>query len=273
MVITTMVRQFFGKTISERLYMSLMAWSLFLILWEGSLYLGIFKSMLLASPTAIISKTAYFIEKGYLQINISSSLSRFLSGFSVAILVAVPSGLAIGLFRRLYEWTWPLLSFIRVTPPPAVLPFAILLLGIGESPSVFVIAMGCFFPILINTVRGVKETESIHLEVVQTMGGDRIDLLRYVILPSAIPTIMTGVRIGFGIGWLVLVSSEIVAADSGLGFMIEGGRNRLDTPTVFVGMTVVCILGLTMDFFLKKIEGFYIRRNGGGYCSNNMFIN
>lgn len=267
MLWATFFKHFSEKSIPDRFYRSLMTWLLFMFLWEGSLYTGIFRSILLAPPTAIMSKTLYFLEKGYLQMNIVSTLTRFIAGFAIAIVLAVPLGIAFGLFKRLYDWTAPLLNFIRMIPPPAILPLAILLLGIGESPAVFVITLGCFFPIFINTVQGVKETETIHLEVVQTMGGDRIDLLRHVIIPSAIPTILTGIRIGFGIGWLVLVSAEVVAADSGLGFMIEGARNRLETPTVFVGMATICAIGLTMDIFLKKIEKFFILRRGSGYLN------
>jgi ABC-type nitrate/sulfonate/bicarbonate transport system permease component len=153
---------------------------------------------------------------------------------------------------------------MRMIPPTAILPFAIIVLGIGEGPAIFVIALGSFFPILLNTVQGVREAEKIHIEVIQTMGGGRADVLKHVIIPSALPTILTGIRIGFGIGWLVLVSAEIVAADSGLGFMIEGARNRLETPTIFAGMTTICVLGLIMDFFLKKVEQFFMIRRGSG---------
>ncbi|HEY6022086.1 MAG TPA: ABC transporter permease subunit, partial [Candidatus Paceibacterota bacterium] len=134
--------------------------------------------------------------------------------------------------------------------------------------AVFVIAIGSFFPILLNTVQGVREAEKIHIEVIQTMGGGRVDVLKHVIIPSALPTILTGIRIGFGIGWLVLVSAEIVAADSGLGFMIEGARNRLETPTVFAGMTIICVLGLAMDFFLKKVELFFMTRRSSSPAGN-----
>ena len=265
LLLATLLRYYAGNAISEGLYGILVVWSLFLLLWEGTLYLGIFKSMLLASPSVIIAKTLYFLKKGYLQANIISTMSRFLAGFSIALVIAVPVGIALGLFKKAYEWLASLLNFMRMIPPPAILPFAIIVLGIGEGPAVFVIALGAFFPILLNTMQGVREAERIHIEVIQTMGGGRTDVLRYVIIPSALPTILTGIRIGFGIGWLVLVSAEIVAADSGLGFMIEGARNRLETPTLFVGMTTVCALGLTMDIFLKKIERFFILRRGGGF--------
>jgi ABC-type nitrate/sulfonate/bicarbonate transport system permease component len=264
----TLFRYYAGHAVSGRLYGTLVAWSLFLLLWEGTLYLGIFKSMLLAPPSVIITKTLYFLEKGYLQANIVSTMSRFLAGFSIALVVAVPLGIALGLFKKAYEWLAPFLNFMRMIPAPAILPFAIILLGIGEGPAVFVIALGAFFPVLLNTVQGVREAEKLHIEVIRTMGGNRMDVLRHVIIPSALPTILTGIRIGFGIGWLVLVSAEIVAADSGLGFMIEGARSRLETPTVFVGMTTVCVLGLTMDIFLKKIERFFILRRGGGFLQS-----
>ncbi len=263
MLLATLLRHYGEYAVSRRLYGTVVAWALFLLLWEGTLYLGIFRSMLLSPPSVIIAKTLYFLDKGYLQASIIATMSRFLAGFSIALALAVPLGIAFGLFTKAYEWSAPFLNFIRMIPAPAILPFAILLLGIGEGPAVFVIALGSFFPILLNTVQGVREAERIHIEVIRTMGGNGMDVLRHVIIPSALPTILTGIRIGFGIGWLVLVSAEIVAADSGLGFMIEGARSRLETPTVFVGMTTVCGLGLTMDIFLKKIERFFILRRGG----------
>ena len=220
--------------------------------------------MLLAAPSEIVSKLVYLTGKGYLQMNIASTLGRFIAGFIIATALAVPLGIALGLSRKIYDWTASFLNFMRMIPPTAILPFAIIVLGIGEGPAIFVIALGSFFPILLNTVQGVREAEKIHIEVIQTMGGGRADVLKHVIIPSALPTILTGIRIGFGIGWLVLVSAEIVAADSGLGFMIEGARNRLETPTIFAGMTTICVLGLVMDFFLKKVEQFFMIRRGSG---------
>lgn len=251
----------------ETVYKTLVVSLSLILFWEVVLYLGVFKSILLAPPSTILTKTFYFLGKGYLQMNIVATLSRFLVGFSIALLLAIPLGMILGFFRKAYEWTIPPLNFIRMIPPPALLPFAIVLLGIGERPAVFMIALGCFFPIFFNTVQGVRETESIYVEVIKTMGGSRKDILRYAIIPSALPFILTGIRIGSGIGWLVLVSSEIVAADSGLGFMIEGARNRLETPTIFVGMATVCVLGLAIDFFFKKAEKAFTMKGGGGFIN------
>lgn len=266
MVGVTLLYRFSEKILSEKLYWSLMVWCLFILLWEVGLYariLGLLR-LVLAAPTTIIAKALYYLEKGYLQIYTVATLKRFLAGFAIALVLGIPLGFSLGLFRRSYEWTEPILNFLRMIPPVAVLPFAIVWLGIGEGPAVFVIMLGCFFPIFLNTLKGVKETETIHLEVALTLGGDRLDLLRHVIIPSAMPTIMTGVRIGFGIGWVVLISSEIAGADKGLGFMIEGARKLLDIPSIFVGMMMICIFGLTIDKLLKSVEEFFTLRNKGG---------
>lgn len=266
MVGVTLLYRFSEKILSEKLYWSLMVWCLFILLWEVSLYariLGLLR-LVLAAPTTIIAKALYYLEKGYLQIYTVATLKRFLAGFAIALVLGIPLGFSLGLFRRSYEWIEPILNFLRMIPPVAILPFAIVWLGIGEGPAVFVIMLGCFFPIFLNTLKGVKETETIHLEVALTLGGDRLDLLRHVIIPSAMPTIMTGVRIGFGIGWVVLISSEIAGADKGLGFMIEGARKLLDTPSIFVGMMMICIFGLTIDKLLKSVEEYFVLRNQGG---------
>ncbi|VAX17240.1 hypothetical protein MNBD_NITROSPINAE03-1674 [hydrothermal vent metagenome] len=265
MIVVTVLRASSQDLVGAKFYRALMAWLIFFVFAEGTIYYGVFKSILLAPPTAVIHRAMFYLEKGYLQINIASTMYRFISGFFIALLLGAPLGLLFGVYDKAYEWIAPASNFLRMTPPPAILPFAIIVFGIGEAPAVFVITVGCFFPIFLATMRGVREVETIHKEVVQTMGGDQMDVLKHVILPSALPSAMTGVRIGFGIGWLVLVASEIVAADSGLGFMIQGGRMRLDTPTVFVGMTTICILGLTMDIFLKQLEKYVtVRKKGGG---------
>jgi len=260
----TLARFGVSGAVSPRLYKTIIAWMIFLFLGEMTIYTGMFRSILLAPPTAVIWKLQFNLDKGYLQINIAATMQRFLTGFLLAIALGLPLGVVCGFYRRAYQWLSPALNFVRMIPPPAILPFAIIIFGIGEAPGIFVITLGCFFPIFLNTMRGVHDTETLHCEVVRTMGGGKLDVLRHAIIPSAVPSMLTGVRIGFGIGWLVLVSAEIVAADSGLGFMIQGARKRLDTPTVFLGMATICVLGLTIDFLLKKIERFFVLKKRGG---------
>jgi NitT/TauT family transport system permease protein len=188
-----------------------------------------------------------------------SSVKRLFVAFFLAMATGIPLGFLIANFRRFSDYVDPLLNLIRVIPPPAWLPFAILWFGIGNPPAVFIIWLGAFFPMLLNTIRGIRNTQQIHIESIQNLGGTRMDTYWRVMLPSAFPTIFTGIRIGFGIGWVCLVTAELVAVDAGLGWMIEDARNLLDTPTVLGGMVVICILGITFDTILTKTEQAIVR--------------
>jgi ABC-type nitrate/sulfonate/bicarbonate transport system permease component len=230
-----------------------------LIFWELCVYLELVRSVLLPPPTTVIVKLQAHWHKGYLQIHILASVSRLFTAFFLAIVTGIPLGFLIATFRRFSDYVDPLLNLIRVIPPPAWLPFAILWFGIGNPPAIYIIWLGAFFPMLLNTIRGIRNTQQIHIESIQNLGGTRIDTYWRVMLPSAFPTIFTGIRIGFGIGWVCLVTAELVAVDAGLGWMIEDARNLLDTPTVLGGMVVICLLGITFDTILTKTEQAIVR--------------
>lgn len=229
------------------------------IIWEATAYLGLVTSILLPPPTSVLSKLALQWERGYMQIHVFSSVRRLLNAFLLAICTGIPIGFLIANFRRFSDYLDPLFNLVRVIPPPAWLPFAILWLGIGDPPSVYIIWLGAFFPILLNTIAGVKATQKIHIESILNLGGQRLDVFRRVMLPSAFPTIATGVRVGFGIGWICLVTAELVAVDAGLGWMIDDARTLLDTPTVLGGMVLICALGITFDILLRKAEAAIVR--------------
>lgn len=232
---------------------------LVLIFWEFIVYANLVKSVLLPPPTVVLAKLQGHWNKNYLQIHIRSSVSRLFIAFLLAVASGVPIGFLIANFRRFSDYIDPLLNLIRVVPPPAWLPFAILWFGIGDPPAIYIIWLGTFFPIVLNTLRGIKNTQKIHIESVLNLGGNRMDVYKRVMLPSAFPTIFTGVRIGFGIGWVCLVTAELVAVDAGLGWMIEDARNLLDTPTVLGGMVAICVLGITFDTALRKTEEAIVR--------------
>ncbi len=264
MVLVIVAKVTLKEYFAKHLFLAILAWLTFFTLMEMSIYLNVIKTILLSSPTAVLWKLQYHLDKGYLLINSAHSLQRIVFGFGLGIILAIPFGILFGFFNKLYEWISPLANFIRMVPPPAIMPFAIIAFGLGEIPKIFVITLGSFFPIFLATIRGVRETETIHREVIETMGGSNMDVLVHAVIPSAIPSIMTGIRIGFGIGWLVLISAELIGGDSGLGFMIQGARMRLDMATVFMGMGIICIFGVIIDFALKKMERYFTRRKRGG---------
>lgn len=249
----------FPKVIPIVLIRALTSVGVLLIVWELVVYLQFVRSVLLPPPTTVVAKLQGHWGKDYLQIHIIASLQRLFIAFFLAMATGIPLGFGVANFRRFSDYVDPMLNLIRVIPPPAWLPFAILWFGIGNPPAIYIIWLGCFFPIFLNTIRGIKNTQQIHIESILNLGGKRMDVYKRVMLPSAFPTIFTGVRIGFGIGWVCLITAELVAVDAGLGWMIEDARNLLDTPTVLGGMVVISMLGIIFDTILRKTEQQIVR--------------
>lgn len=258
-VVINLVRNKFPKVLPIVLVRALTSIGVVLIFWELVVYLQLVRSVLLPPPTTVFAKLQGHWGKRYLQIHINSSIQRLFTAFLLAVVTGIPIGFLIANFRRFSDYVDPLLNLIRVIPPPAWLPFAILWFGIGNPPAIFIIWLGAFFPMLLNTIRGIKNTQQIHIESILNLGGSKMDVYWRVMLPSAFPTIFTGIRIGFGIGWVCLVTAELVAVDAGLGWMIEDARNLLDTPTVLGGMVVICMLGILFDTILRKTEQMIVR--------------
>jgi ABC-type nitrate/sulfonate/bicarbonate transport system permease component len=244
----------FAKFLPLGLVRPLTSIGIIVIVWEMVVYFHLVNQVLLPPPTTVIIKLQGHWGKGYLQIHIMASLRRLFIAFSMAIFTGITLGFLIANFRRFSDYIDPLFNLIRVVPPPAWLPFAILWFGIGNPPSYFIIWLGAFFPILLNTISGIKATQQIHIESIQTLGGSRMDIYTKVMIPSAFPTMFTGIRIGFGIGWICLVTAELVAVDAGLGWMIEDARNLLDTPTVLGGMIVIMMFGIFFDTIFRAAE-------------------
>ena len=249
----------FPKVFNASLVRALTSMGVIVIAWELITYYALVTSVLLPSPTTVLAKLVNQWGKGYIQIHVYYSVRRLLGSFFLAIVTGIPIGFLIANFRRFSDYIDPLFNLIRVVPPPAWLPLAILWFGIGDPPSMYIIWLGAFFPILLNTIRGVKDTQKIHVESILNLGGNRMDVFRRVMLPSAFPTIVTGVRVGFGIGWICLVTAELVAVDAGLGWMIEDARTLLDTPTVLGGMVLISALGIIFDVALRKAEAAIVR--------------
>ncbi len=253
-VLVHFVRNNFWKSMPLGLIRALTSVGVVLIIWEMLVYFGLVRPILLPPPTLVMAKLQAHWAKGYIQIHILASLQRLFLAFGMAIATGVPIGFLVANFRRFSDYIDPLFNMMRVVPPPAWLPFAILWFGIGEPPSIYIIWLGAFFPILLNTIRGIKDTQKIHIESILNLGGSRLDVYTKVMIPSAFPVIFTGIRIGFGIGWICLVTAELVAVDAGLGWMIDDARTMLDTPTVLGGMVVIMMFGILFDTIFRTAE-------------------
>jgi len=210
--------------------------------------------ILLPVPRALLAGLSETLRDGSLARDVLASLKRMLLGFGLAASTAVPLALAVVSFRVLRQLILPVLGLLRPIPPIAWVPIAILWFGLGDRPSYFVTAVAAFFPIFINSLGGAAAAEEQHLRAARCLGAGRLALLRYVYLPSALPSVFTGLKIGLGQSWMAVVTAELVAAQSGLGYMIELNRLQLETPRVFVGMLLIAVIGALMTLSIGWAE-------------------
>ena len=229
-----------------------------LLLWGLVSNLGLVPSLFLPTPQAVLGKlvtvaTTGFADATLLQ-HLAASLGRVFAALALAIVVAVPVGLAIGTSRVARGILDPLIEFYRPIPPLAYLPLIVIWFGIGETSKILVIFLAIFAPIAVSTAAGVRAVPPDRLRAARSLGATRAQLLRHVILPNALPEILTGIRIGLGVGWSTLVAAELVAATSGLGFMIQSAAQFLVTDVVVVGILVIAAVAFALEFLLRLVQ-------------------
>lgn len=208
---------------------------------------------LLPPPTAVAAAAWELITSGELFRHLRDSLRREFTAF-VWALVAIPLGVGMGWWKVVNDQLDPLAEMLRPIPPLAWIPLSILWFGVGDTQNQFIIFLGIFFPILLNTIAGVKSVEHNLVRAARCLGGGEAAVLRRVVLPAALPQIITGIRVGLGFGWMALVAAEMIGANSGLGFLINDARTLLRTDIVIVGMITIGLVGLALDLMIREIS-------------------
>ncbi|MGN8275536.1 taurine ABC transporter permease TauC [Pseudomonas sp. SMV71] len=229
-----------------------------LTLWGAITASGLIEPLFLPSPFAVLQKGWLLATSGYMDAtlwqHLAASLQRIGLGLLFAILTAVPVGIAIGANRIARGVLDPLIEFYRPIPPLAYLPLIVIWCGIGELSKVLLIYLAIFAPIAIATATGVRTVDPAKLRAAQSLGATRIQLIRHVIVPSALPDILTGIRIGLGVGWSTLVAAELIAATSGLGFMVQSAAQFLVTDVVVLGILVIALIAFAMEMGLRALQ-------------------
>lgn len=215
---------------------------------------GLIPSFKLPSPIDVCHSGYTIIVNGRLLDNTISTLIKVFSGIILASVVAIPVGICLGYSKTLDSLCSLIISILRPIPPIAWIPFSILWFGIGLNSAVFIIFMGCVFPLLTYTIDGVKRTPSILIESAQTLGADNGTILRKVILPSAVPYIVSGLKVGVSIALMCTVAAEMIGSSTGLGYMIQTASNLMDPGTTVVGMLVIGLIGILFDYGFTKIQ-------------------
>ena len=238
--------------------------ALFLALWSavslGNAHLWkFFNPVLLPTPFDVLASGVAEFRSGALQRNILASLSRVAQGFAVAAALGVAAGLAVGSWRPLERLVEPMIELLRPIPPLAFLPMMVLWFGIGEMSKIAFIAYAAFFPIFTTTLEGIKYVDPVLIRAASSLGASRTDLFRYVVLPAATPSIITGLRLGFGLSFFVIVAAEFIAADSGLGYMINDARTFFLVSQMLLGAVVIGLIGFVVNIALRGVESWLLR--------------
>lgn len=225
-----------------------------LVLWElATGVFGIFKWFILPPPTDVLIAMVSMIMSGELFIDAGWSLLRVLLGFAVAAVIAIPLGVAMGWIKELSYIVDPLIEILRPIPPIAWIGLALLWFGIGLGSAIFLVFIGAVFPILLNTIAGVRNVEKKLIEVAYTFGASEPEILAKVVIPASLPTIFTGMRVGMGIGWMCVVAAEMVAVKYGLGNRIIEASNILRTDVVLVDMITIGLMGLAINYIFQIV--------------------
>lgn len=225
----------------------------FILIWHIVVTLS--GSTIFPRPHQVLAGMVELTRRGVLVKYIVASLFRVSAGFLLALLVGVPLGLALGWFARAFGAFNPLIQILRPISPIAWIPVAILWFGVSDLAPIFLIFLASLFPITTATMSAVQNIQLVYLRAARNFGLTRLTLFRKVIFPAALPQIITGVRIALGVAWLVVVAAEMIAVNSGLGFLIIDARNAgMRYDLVVAGMVLIGLIGLALDYLVRRLE-------------------
>jgi NitT/TauT family transport system permease protein len=203
----------------------------------------------------LLNPTVDILGNGNLIDNAIISLERVVAGFLVATALAIPLGIGMGRSDTIYELFDSVMQLLRPIPPLAWVPLALAWFKIGLVSMVFIIGMGAFFPILLNTLDGVRGVKKTWIEAAEILGARERQILSYVILPGAAPTIWTGMRVGFGIAWMCVVAAEMMpGTNSGIGYLIMSSYNWGQVQVIIAGIIVIGLIGIAVDYLFKLVD-------------------
>jgi NitT/TauT family transport system permease protein len=223
-------------------------------LWHWSVVSS--QSLIFPTPASVLEGTVELARAGTLWEHIAASLRRVATGFLLAALVAIPTGLWMGRVQGVYDTLNPVFQLLRPISPIAWIPLAILWFGVGDVSPVFLIFLAAVFPMIVQTANGVHTIEQRYVNAAMNFGVSRRKMFRQVVVPAVLPDIVVGMRISLGVAWLVVVAAEMIVRSSGLGYLIIDARNagnRYDL--VIAAMIIIGIIGLLLDAIMRRLEG------------------
>lgn len=239
---------------NERVVLGLVGLVAVIGVWELTASLGLYRRSLLSTPTLIWTAATADFGSGVIWQHIGVSSTEFAIGFAAALVLGIPLGLAIGSFRRVDYFLSALLAGLNATPNVALIPLIVLIAGIGLESKVIVVFLSAFFAVVVTTFTGVQSTARRHLEITRSFGGSRWLAFRTVVLPSTVPFMLSGIRVGAGRALVGVVSAELISANVGLGFYISFFGTFLDTARVMLGIVLFGVFGVILGEVIRVAE-------------------
>ena len=251
-----------------------------LAVWQYLSSQAIINPQILPAPTAVMAKWWEYLmpveafdptKSGYwawcfsgeLIRDAYASLYRVVVGFFIGAVLALPLGLMMGANDRIYKLFNPLIQLLRPIPPIAFIPLSILWFGLGNPPAIFLIVLGAFFPILMNTIAGVRHVDGIYIRAARSLGASQSTMFLRVMLPAATPYILTGARIGVGTAFIVVIVAEMIAVNNGLGYRILEAREFFWSDKIIAGMFSIGLLGLAIDTGMNRLNNYLLKWHRG----------
>lgn len=232
--------------------------------WQILSVLGIFPKSLFPGPVDVGRALGERILSGKLILDVGASMYRFLIGYSLAVLLAVFSGLILGRLPGIWNYLNPIVQLLRPISPVAWLPFIVLWMGTGDVPAIVIIFLAAFFPTLLTTVNAVAKVDPVYEKIAANFGLGKGKTLFQIIFPAAFPQIASGLHLALGTAWIFLVAGEMAGSQSGLGYLITDARNNLETDLLMAAIVVIGVLGLILDLLMGYAEEQAAKRWGLG---------
>jgi NitT/TauT family transport system permease protein len=224
------------------------------VLWEALARTGWVPVLFLPSPLGVLREFADMVGSGALLVHLGASLRRLLLGFGLGAAAGISVGVTVGVFSLAEAVGQPIIAATFPIPKIALLPLLVLWLGIGEASKVAVLALGVFFPMAINTHAGVRQADPFLVRAAVSFGAGRWSVIRKVVVPSALPMVFAGLKLGAGTALLLLVAAEMIGAESGIGFLVLQAGNLMETTKLMVGIVVLSLLGVLSHWLLAALE-------------------
>ncbi|MXP50029.1 taurine ABC transporter permease TauC [Pantoea sp. Eser] len=256
---TLPVRRRLRWPFSNRFWLSVLSVLLLLLVWWSVTALGLIAPLFLPPPQQVFSKLLLiaspqvFMDATLWQ-HLTASLTRMLIALFAAAAIGIPVGILMGLSPVARGLLDPLIELYCPIPPLAYLPLMVIWFGIGETSKILLIYLAIFAPVTLSTLAGVRNAQQVRIRAAPSLGATRWQLLRWVILPGALPEILTGLRIGLEVGWSTRVAAELIAATHGLGFMVQSAGEFLATDVVLAGIAVIALIAFSLELGLRALQ-------------------